>query len=84
MYEMYFNNRLPTVNSNYSTAHTEPSNKEFFLLKYYHNQVRDTIRKVTKTTSLLEREQKFPNLGAQGKKVSKLQSLELADYLWKT
>lgn len=57
---MYFNNHLPVVNYNYSIAHTEPSNKEFLLLKYYHNQVRDTIRKVTKTTSLLEKEQKSP------------------------
>lgn len=72
------------MNYNYSVAHMEPSNKEYFLLKYCHNQVRNTIkaeRKVTDTTSLIERGQISPHLGAQGKKISKLQSEELADYL---
>ena len=42
---------------------------------------RQQERKVTDTTSLIERGQISPHLGAQGKKISKLQSEELADYL---
>ena len=64
----------------------EPHNKENFLIKYFHNQVRNTIKaegKVTDTTSLIEKGQISPHLGAQGKKVSKLQSEDLADYLRK-